>query len=129
MSHQHCASEHCPRRSPIVLDMATEGKIENPVSASLNFEKPVNSKKRTLTAHVSSDSVSDSDLLAACRTAESGARVKALERETLAICTQADHAQKVCELASKFRKLAETARKLAKGAAALADEAAELAGS
>ena len=107
--------------------MAKESKNENPVLATLSVENPVNSKKRALTAHVSSDSVSDSDLLAACRTAETGARVKALERETLAICTQADLAQRVCELASKFRKLANTAQKLAKEAAALADEATELA--
>ena len=98
-----------------------------------------NCKKRTLTAQPSNDSISDSDLLAACHTAESETRAKrshrleseasakTLEQETLAICAQAERVQKVRELASKFRKVADTARKLAEEAAALADEAAELA--
>ena len=100
-----------------------------------------NCKKRTLTAQPSNDSISDSDLLAACHTAESEtiskqshrveseASVKALERETLAICAHAELTEKVRELTSKFRRLADIARKLAEETAALADEAAELAGS
>ena len=100
-----------------------------------------NCKKRTLTAEVSNDSVSDSELLAACHTAEietrakrghrfeNEANAKALESETLAICAQAERTQKLQKIASKFRNLADTAQKLAEEAAALADEAAELAGS
>ena len=100
-----------------------------------------NCKKRTLTGQLSHDSLSDSELLAACHTAknetrakrshrvQSEASAKTLEQDTLAICAQAERAQKVRELASRFRKLADTARKLAEEAEALADEAAKLDGS